>query len=142
MSNRKPPRVIRRAAKRAAAQPRPDRSPTMHLSPTATMVMHSNYVDNLCRQAPHHTAALLQLGNGVSLEAFAHNVGTGFLRLVPCLDVEDQPAVACEVRTDDGYQRLYLVAADLLHVDADAVREAWSQRMDDGLRGITEEPEA
>ncbi len=114
----------------------------MHLSPTATMVMHSNYVDTLCRQAPHHTAALLQLGNGVSLEAFAHNVGTGFLRLVPCLDVEDQAAVACEVRTDDGYQRLYLVAADLLHVDADAVREAWSQRMDDGLRGITEEPEA
>lgn len=129
---------IRKQLARQQARPVPERTPPMSLTASATMTLHSAYIDALSRQSADNLVAMLQLGGGISFGAFVDNLSTGWIHLRPSIDDEDEPAIAVEVLADDGYLMLCLVRATLLHLDSQAIGSAWSSRVDDELRGMTE----
>lgn len=130
---------IRKQLARQQTRPEPEPTPEpMNLTASATMTLHSAYVDALARQTPDNLVAMLQLGGGISFGAFLDNLARGWIRLRPSIDDEGEPALAVEVLADDGYLLLCLVRATLLHLDSDELGEMWSTRIDDELRGMTE----
>ena len=130
---------IRKQLSRQQTRPEPEPMPEpMNLTASATMTLHSAYIDALARQTPDNLVAMLQLGGGISFGAFLDNLARGWIRLRPSIDDEGEPALAVEVLAEDGYLLLCLVRASLLHLDSEELGAMWSTRLDDELRGMTE----
>ena len=141
MTRPRSPRALRKALRRNAASPRPDRSPTVNMTDSDLRTMHSLFIDSITMQAPEVARALL-LHAGLSSGTFLTNLATGVMRLRPSIDDEGEPAIALEVWDSEGYSTLVIVRAALLDVDVEELGRAWSEGMDAGLRGIVGEPEA
>ena len=104
------------SAQLSRQQTRPEPEPTpepMNLTASATMTLHSAYIDALARQAPDNLVAMLQLGGGINADNAAEWLGAGASHVIATSFLFDkegrfQPGHLDRLLAETGRERLVI----------------------------------